>query len=227
MVLGCIGKDSYGEKIIENLSHVNVKPLLEVREDHKSSRCGVGIFEKERCLIPEIRASTHLSMDFVSSNLSEIAKSEILLVEGYFVIEKFNIVQYLVDYFNTNNKQVAFTLSATFMIENFYDKMLEISNKSDLIFCNEEEAYAFAKLRSDNIEEVATAIHKVLLPRDRIIVITCGSLPVYVTKFDYEQNALSVIIKTEIPKLSADEIVDTNGCGDCMQLKINLFSLNI
>lgn len=156
-----------------------------------------------------------LSMDWVNKNMSEINKSEILLVEGYFVIEKFEIVKFLVNEFNQANKKVAFTLSATFMIDNFYDKMLEISNKSDIIFCNEEEAYAFAKLRSENMEEVATAIHKVLEPRDRILVITCGALPVCVTKFDYKENKVSEHVKTEVPQLSGDQIVDTNGCGDC------------
>ena len=215
MLLGCIGNDNYGKKISENLAAVNVKPLLEVRDDRESSRCGVGIFLKERVLVPEIRASTMLSMEWVNKNMSEIAKSEILLVEGYFVIEKFDIVQFLVETFNTTNKKVAFTLSATFMIDNFFDKMLEISNKSDLIFCNEEEAYAFAKLRSENMEEVAAAIHKALAPRDRTIVITCGSLPVFVSKFDYVKNEISTLVKTDVPALSADEIVDTNGCGDC------------
>jgi len=215
LLIGCIGNDSYGKKITENLNAVNVKPLLETRDDKESSRCGVGIFHKERVLVPEIRASTMLSMDWVNQNTSEISKCEILLVEGYFVIEKYDIVQHLVNSFNQENKKVAFTLSATFMVENFYEKMLEISNKSDIIFCNEDEAYSFSKVRSENMEEVATAIHRVLSPRDRILVITCGSLPVYLTKFDYNQNALSLVVKTEIPKLTEDKIVDTNGCGDC------------
>jgi len=101
------------------------------------------------------------------------------------------------------------------MIDNFYDKMLEISNKSELVFCNEEEAYAFAKLRSDNMDEVAAAIHKVLEPRDRILVITCGALPVHVTKFDYEKSVVRLSIKTDVPQLTGEQIVDTNGCGDC------------
>jgi adenosine kinase len=215
MLLGCIGSDSYGKKISENLAAVNVSPLLETRNDRESSRCGVGIFLKERVLVPEIRASTMLSMDWVNKNMSEINKSEILLVEGYFVIEKFDIVQFLVNSFNQTNKSVAFTLSATFMIDNFYDKMLEISNKSDIIFCNEEEAYSFAKLRSEDMEEVAIAIHKILEPRDRILVITCGALPVCVTKFDYAKSKLNMTVKTEVPQLSEAQIVDTNGCGDC------------
>merc|ERR1711957_1044649 len=66
----------------------------------------------------------------------------------------------------------------------------------DVIFCNEDEALAFSKCESTNMVEVAEACHKVLTPRDRIFVVSCGAEPVVVSK------------------LSADEICDTNGCGD-------------
>lgn len=215
MLLGCIGKDNYGTKISENLEKVNVKPLLEVKDDLLSSRCGVGICQKERCLVPQIRASTMLSMDFVNANMSEIEKSEILLVEGYFVIEKFDIVKHLVSKFNDNKKKVAFTLSATFMIDNFYDKMLEISNNADIIFCNEDEAMAFSKVKSDNMLEVSEAIHKVLTPRDRIVIVTCGSQPVIVTEM--KNGEIVQRVTENVAQLSESEIVDTNGCGDCKE----------
>lgn len=154
-----------------------------------------------------------LSMDFVTKNLSEIQKSEILLVEGYFVIEKYEIVKFLVEEFNKAGKKVAFTLSATFMIENFYDKMLEISNMSDIIFCNEDEAYAFAKLKSEDMNQVAFKIHSALEPRERLLVITCGALPVNSTKFNYEKQEQTGV-SISVPEVEKDSIVDTNGCGD-------------
>jgi adenosine kinase len=154
-----------------------------------------------------------LSMDFVTKNLAEIKQCEILLVEGYFVIEKYEIVKFLVDEFNKAGKKVAFTLSATFMIDNFYDKMLEISNKSDIIFCNEDEAYAFAKYKSDLIDNVAMEIHRLLEPRERLVVITCGALPVNSSTFDYEKRMLSST-NTSVSAVEKDSIVDTNGCGD-------------
>lgn len=212
MLLGCIGKDNYGNKISENLQKVNVKPLLETKEDVLSSRCGVGICQKERCLVPQIRASTMLSMDFVNSNMEQINQSELLLVEGYFVIEKFDIVKSLVAKFNESKKKVAFTLSATFMIDNFYDKMLEISNNADVIFCNEDEAMAFAKMKSEDMVQVSEAIHKLLTPKDRILVVTCGSQPVVVTEM---RNGQMNTISQAVSKLTEQEIVDTNGCGDC------------
>lgn len=214
MLLGCIGNDSYGTKIQDALNKAGVKSLLEVRDDFKSSRCGVGIHLKERCLLPQIRASTMLSMEYVQKNIDAISEASILLIEGYFVIEKYEIIQYLSKHFHSLNKQVAFTLSATFMVENFHDKMLEVANQSHIIFCNNEEAALFAKKDTENFDEISQAIHQKLAPLDRILVITCGHLPVVVSKYDYKENRLDFVLRSTVYPIDNEEIVDTNGCGD-------------
>lgn len=214
LLLGCIGNDNYGKLISEELEKSKVKPLLEVRDDMKSSRCAVAIHLKERCLVPQIRASTMLSLDFVNKNMSVILNSNLLLIEGYFVMERFDIVQLLVKEFQTINKKIAFTLSATFMVESFADRMLEVSNSASLIFCNDDEARSFSKNKSENIEEVAESLHRILAPLDRILVITCGSKPVVVSRYDYKLGSIDFIIKSIVHKVPEEEIVDTNGCGD-------------
>ncbi len=67
-LFGCIGKDEYGNKISTTLQGLNVLGLLETHKTLSSSRCGVGIHKKERCLLPEINASCHLSLDYVTSH---------------------------------------------------------------------------------------------------------------------------------------------------------------
>jgi sugar/nucleoside kinase (ribokinase family) len=69
MLLGCVGNDAYGYRIRQSLEKAGVKPLVEVTDEHKTSRCAVAIHLKERCLMPQIMASTMLSMDFVEKNL--------------------------------------------------------------------------------------------------------------------------------------------------------------
>jgi adenosine kinase len=214
MLLGCIGNDSYGKRIEEALAKAGVKPVLEVNDQHQSSRCGVGIHLKERCLIPDIRASSKLSMEFVQKNLDIVASADILFIEGYFVIERYEIVKFLASHFTSLGKKIVFTLSATFMVDNFPDKMLEISNQSHLVFCNDEEAIAFSKIKSDDFEEISVAIHQMLQPLDRLLIITCGSKPVVISKYDYKENRLDFILKTSVYPVDSTEIVDTNGCGD-------------
>ena len=214
MLLGCIGSDSYGKMLTEALREVNVEPVLEKKEDILTSRCAVAVHLKERCLIPEIRASTMLSMEFVQQNLNDILRASIFLIEGYFVIEKYDIILKLAEDFAKLNKTIAFTLSAVFMVEAFRDRILEISNKSHIIFCNNEEAEALTKNTSENFEEISEDIHKMLAPLDRILVITCGKNPVVISKYNYAEKKLDFLLKSYVYNVSDEEIVDTNGCGD-------------
>lgn len=71
-MLGCIGNDNYGTKIAEELEKSKVKTVLEKNEKLQSSRCAVGVHLKERCLVPQIRASSQLSMDYVKEKMVTI-----------------------------------------------------------------------------------------------------------------------------------------------------------
>lgn len=119
-------------------------------------------------------------------------------------------------HFNDNKKKVAFTLSATFMVENFHDKMLNVCNHSQIIFCNNEEAEIFSKSSvKDNEKEHAQAIHRLLSPdNSRILVITCGKHPVHVSRWDYDNDHFDFTFSSYVTPVHTDEIVDTNGCGD-------------
>lgn len=218
MLIGAVGDDIYSHQILKGLKEVNVIPLFEIIKGHNSSRCGVGIFKKERCLVSDVKASGLLSYDFVRANLDEILNADLAMIEGYFIRSKYEIVKYVVEQFNKKNKKVAFTLSATFLLESFYERMLEIANKSDFVFCNFEEALALAKLDCKDIHEVANKIHMLLEPRDRILVITNGSHATSISRYDYSKNIMDYEIKKFVPKIPSEKIVDTNGCGDCKKI---------
>ena len=68
-LLGCVGNDTYGKKLKEILEEIDVEPLFEVHATKLTSRCGVGVFRKERCLLAEINASKYLSLDYVKSHM--------------------------------------------------------------------------------------------------------------------------------------------------------------
>jgi adenosine kinase len=217
-IIGCIGNDEYGRQILSELLKVNVQTILEVDQKDLSSRCGCGIFKKERCLMPEIRASNKLSMGFIEENLETILKADILFVEGYFLIDCWDIVLFLTKKFKDAKKKVAFTLSAAFMVEFHYEKIKILSDMADLIFCNEEEAATMAKMltgkSSDNDLENSRTIHANLPQIDRLLIVTCGKNPVHLTRYDYTKKDFSFSLSVNINVLSSDEIVDTNGCGD-------------
>lgn len=216
-IIGCIGKDEYGDVLLKELAKVNVHTFLEITDKDLTSRCGCGIYKKERCLMPEIRASNKLSTSYINNNLEKILESSIIFIEGYFLIECWDIVQLLYKKFSENNKKVAFTMSATFMVEFHFDKVRKLAEDSDLIFCNEDEAASFVKMlgkegKSD--EENSRIIHENLPKKDRLLIVTCGKNPVIITEWNYDKNDFKINIHSEVKKISDDEIVDTNGCGD-------------
>lgn len=145
-----------------------------------------------------------------------ILKGSILLIEGYFVIDKHDIIPYLIKEFSEKNKTIAFTLSSTSMIKNYYDKLIYVANYSHLIFCSKEEAECFAGVSSDNndMDEIALKIHRKLKSLERILIITNGKNPTHISKYRYMFNEFDYVLYSYADSVDVNDIIDTNGCGD-------------
>ena len=213
-MMGCAGDDLYKTKVLNALKELDVNALFEILPGEKTSRCGVGIYRKERFLITQLRASKKLSEEFIQQNIKEILSHEAIIIEGYMLPNKFEMCKYLTECFNRENKYVILTLSAMFIVQYHTDKILEIANKCDMIVGNIKEAEIFAGIKEANPSIIFETIFKKLVPRERILVITAGSQGVYCAKFDYRRNQLDFIYQYFANKINNDDIVDLNGAGD-------------
>lgn len=217
-IVGCIGKDNYGEILLESLKKVDVETVFELSETELTSRCAVGVVNKERCLVPQIRASNKLSLDFIKNKLADILVADILYIEGYFVIDCWDIVKFLANEFKKNGKRIAFCLSAVFMVQVFFDRIKEISDIADLIFGNEEESAAYAEklghVRGSDKENAASIFKSLAKEENRILLITHGSHPTVGAIWNYETSDFKEFHEIPILKVDSDKIEDTNGCGD-------------
>ena len=99
-----------------------VIPLLQPIPNISTSRCGVGICQKERCLLPHIQASNCLADEFVKEHEDEIFNNDALLIEGYFLQEKYDLCKQLCNTFKRAKKMIILTLSAVFMVQSHRDK---------------------------------------------------------------------------------------------------------
>ena len=215
-MMGCAGDDLYRQKVLNALNELNVNALFETLPNEKTSRCGVGIYRKERFLITQLRASKKLSEEFIQQNIEQILSNESIIIEGYMLPNKLDICKKLTDCFNKDKKCVILTLSAMFIVQNHSEKIIEIGNKTDMIVGNiaEAEILAGVKVDNDNIREVFEAISKKLAPKDRLLVFTAGASGVYCGQYDYKRNQLDYIFHYFANKIDNDEIVDLNGAGD-------------
>ena len=213
-MLGAIGIDNYKEKIMNALNSAGVTPLLQQIPNISTSRCGVGICQKERCLLPHIKASNCLSDEVVSEHENEIYEHDALLIEGYFLQERYELCKRLCNLFKRANKMVILTLSAVFMVQNHREKIMEIAQNSDMIVGNLEEIEAFAEVQRDEPRNVIAKAHEKLSPKERLLVVTDGGNGVYVSKYDYKKKGLDFFLQSFPNKLKNEDICDLNGAGD-------------
>ena len=212
-MLGAVGNDVYKDKIINSLKEAKVEPLLEFKQQ-KTSICGVGIYKKDRCLVPDIQASKNISKEFIEDKKNEIFNHEVLLIEGYFLRENFDLCKFLCEEFNREQKLVILTLSAVTIVQQYLDKIKEIANMCDMIIGNMEETEVLAGGKNAVFQETYEKVHKILSPRNRLLVVTCGSHGVYCSKYNYKSMRLELILQCFPNFVKNDEIVDLNGAGD-------------
>ena len=213
-MLGATGQDLYKEKIMNALETAKVKPLLQAIPNMNTSRCGVGIYKKERCLLPEIRASNCLTEDFVTEHQNEIFENDALLIEGYFLQEKFDICKNLCMEFKKEKKFIILALSAVFMVQAHYDKIVEIANHADMVVGNIEELETFAGVKGVEKKEIFEKVAKKLTEKERLFVVTDGSKGVLISKYDYNRNQVDFILQSFPSLMKTEDIVDLNGAGD-------------
>ena len=212
-MLGATGKDKYKDKIINALSSAGVKNLLQEIPDKLTSRCGVGIYKRERCLLPEIIASNCLTKEFVSEHQNEIMANDVLLIEGYFLQEKFDICKELCMEFKKENKNIILTLSAVFMVQVHHDKIMEIAQDADMVIGNMDEFEAFVG-GGQSKKDILEKGHKQLIPKNRLFVATDGKNGAYVSSYNYKKGQLEFLLQSFPTLLKNEDIKDLNGAGD-------------
>ena len=212
-MLGAVGNDIYKDKIINSLKEAKVEPMLEILQE-KTSRCGVGIYKRDRCLVPDIQASKNISKEFIEEKLESIYQHDVLLIEGYYLKENFDLCKYLCQEFKKQNKLVILTLSAVCIVQFHMDKIKEIADMSDMVIGNMEETEVLAGGKNAVFQDTYEKVHKILSPRNRLLVVTCGSHGVYCSKYNYQSMRLDLILQCFPNFVKNDDIVDLNGAGD-------------
>ena len=214
-MLGSIGDDTYQKKIFYALKDIGVNPMLEILKDDKTSRCGVGVYKKEKLFVTQIRASKRLSEEFINNNQENIYSHQALLIEGYMLNNCFDICKKLCQNFRANKKLVVLTLSAPFIIKFHNHKLIEIANDADIIAGNYEEAVELADRKGNDIREIYKNIFKKLKENNnRLLLITDGPKGVYCGKYNYDEQRLESFWTFSANKVKNEDIQDLNGAGD-------------
>jgi len=213
--IGCIGDDKFGKTLKEATEKDGVTPHYLVDPTTPTGTCAVLIHNKERSLVANLSAANkYKKSHFDSPEIQAVvAKAQFYYSTGFFLTVSPETAIALGKIACENNKPFLFNLSATFLIQYFWDGKMEVVLRyADVVFSNEDEAMELAKRMGWETELSAVATKFAEFPkenkkRERVVIFTQGSKATIV----YSGGKSSLYKPLYCPP---DQIVDTNGAGD-------------
>lgn len=197
-----VANDEDGKKYLESLQKAGVKHIGFSKEESElpTGKCLIFVTpDAKRTMSSMLGISAYLGSKDI--DFDAVDNSKIFYIEGYMVTseENFNAVTSVLKNINSENTLKALSLSDAGIVHGFKDKFKEIESFGiDMIFCNDDEAIAFADV--ENLEEAIEFYKK----QSYMIAITKGAEG-------------SIVIKDGREIFSpAEQItpIDTNGAGD-------------
>jgi sugar/nucleoside kinase (ribokinase family) len=197
-----VANDEDGKKYLESLQKAGVKHIGFSKEESElpTGKCLIFVTpDAKRTMSSMLGISAYLGSKDI--DFDAVDNSKIFYIEGYMVTseENFNAVTSVLKNINSENTLKALSLSDAGIVHGFKDKFKEIESFGiDMIFCNDDEAIAFAGV--ENLEEAIEFYKK----QSYMIAITKGAEG-------------SIVIKDGREIFSpAEQItpIDTNGAGD-------------
>ncbi|ODQ56201.1 pfkB family carbohydrate kinase [Saitoella complicata NRRL Y-17804] len=214
--VGCVGKDKFAEQLHAANEREGLRTEYLVDESTPTGKCGVVITGNNRSLVTDLAAANNYKLEHLKS--PEIWKlvenAEFFYVGGFHLTVCVDAIKALGEHAAETNKTFVMNLSAPFLCQFFKDGMDAVTPYWDYILGNESEAAAWAEahgLETTSVQEIAehiAALPKANNKRERTVVFTQGAESVIVARPGKET------VVYPVPKLSDDEIVDTNGAGD-------------
>ena len=143
-----VADDEDGNKYLESLKKANVEHIGVSKEnsDLPTGKCLIFVTpDAKRTMSSMLGISAFLGSKDIDYDAVE--NSKIFYIEGYMVTsdENFNAVTSVLKNLNNEDTLKAVSLSDAGIVHGFKDKFLEIESYGiDMIFCNDDEAVAFA-----------------------------------------------------------------------------------
>eukprot|EP00746_Dinoflagellata_sp_MGD_P010718 gnl/MRDRNA2_/MRDRNA2_122252_c0_seq1.p1 gnl/MRDRNA2_/MRDRNA2_122252_c0~~gnl/MRDRNA2_/MRDRNA2_122252_c0_seq1.p1 ORF type:complete len:478 (-),score=117.95 gnl/MRDRNA2_/MRDRNA2_122252_c0_seq1:103-1536(-) len=213
--MGCVGSDSYAEKMKTCAEKDGVNVSYMVDSGTPTGTCAVCIVDKERSLVANLSAANNYKVDHLkeADNMAILEKAKVVYSAGFFITVCPDAIALASKHCNDNGKTYCMNLSAPFIMEvpPFKECLMKTMKYIDVLFGNETEAQTFAKTEGwteTDIPSIAIKLSK--LPKEgkpRTVVITQGSSPTIIA-VDGDVREYPII------KLPKSKLKDTNGAGD-------------
>jgi adenosine kinase len=211
---GSISRDENGALLVKAAEEAGVVPNFYYSSKHGTGRCAVLIVNKERSLVADLAAANDYDHAHFESPETQaiVSASEIFYTASFFLTVSPQTSVAIGKHCLEHNKTFIINISATFLVDYFWDKLCDVVKYADIVVGNEDEAASFAKKSGwpeNDLEGAALKLSQ--LPkegtRSRTVIFTHGSEPTIIAHDGV------VTLKPVVP-VDKSLIVDTNGAGD-------------
>jgi len=217
LYIGCIGEDTYGEKLAQVCKEEGLRVEYRIDEVYPTGRCGVIITGHNRSMCTDLGAANHYKLDHLKSPKiwKLVEEAEYYYVGGYHLTVCVPAILALAEEAAAKDKPFVMNISAPFIPQFFKDQLDSTAEYWDYIIGNETEAGAYATAHDLGTTDItAIAKHLANLPkkndnRKRVVILTQGTLPTIIAIQGEEETQ-----SFPVHLIAEDDIVDTNGAGD-------------
>eukprot|EP00126_Sphaerothecum_destruens_P010539 Sdes_comp20767_c0_seq3m16782 len=216
VMIGCIGKDKFGQLLKDRTENDGVSTRYLLDEQQPTGTCAVLITGHDRSLVANLAAASNYKLEHLKhpKTWALVENAKVFYITGFFLAVSLESIVAVAEHAALSGKYFCMNLSAPFLSEFYFPALMEVAPYWDLLFGNETEAKAFAQRSnfSNQTDIPAIALQIAQLPKksglfSRTVIITQGELPTVVV-----ENGL--VSQFPIQPLPKEKIVDTNGAGD-------------
>lgn len=193
--IGKIGDDVLGAAFEKEFSEKNIRTHLLLSKKDTGRVMALVHQDSERTMATYLGAAAGLKPHELKSEM--FTGYTYLFIEGY-LVQDHQLIEKAIDLARANNLKVAIDLSSYNVVEANYQFLKDIiAEKVDLVFANEEEAFAFTgKQPEEAVREIAEMC--------RIAIVKTGKTGSLVC------NGTEIIRQDIVPAVA----IDTTGAGD-------------
>ncbi|KAK4685889.1 adenosine kinase, partial [Tremellales sp. Uapishka_1] len=227
--IGSVGADDLAKTLEKANEEEGVQTAYQVQPSPtRTGACAVILTGHDRSLCTTLRAAEQ----FTPAHLAKPEIAELLnhakyfYIEGYFLTHGVESALEIAKAASNKGRTVVLNLSAPFIPQFFKLQLEEILPYVDVLIGNESEAAAYgeaAGISDASLSQIAktlAAFNKSNASKPRLVVITQGAESTLVASSSPSASAGNLKASDEnpktypVPKLSDEQIVDTNGAGD-------------
>lgn len=197
-MLGAVGNDEYGKKLLENLNAVNVNTSGIVKLDNINTGCAfINVDETgENSIVVISGANEKMTKELVDNNINLIEEADIIVMQLEIPVET---VTYIAKIAKEKGKLVI--LDPAPAIANLSSELL---SNVDIIKPNETEVQTLSGIKANSKDDIVKAAKSLLEKGANTVIVTLG------------KNGSLLVTKEKVQSFkSLDvQVVDTTAAGD-------------